>query len=358
MSLLNGLVSGIPGMFLDGLGNLIGSFINNRNQAKAALSQFNMTKELQDRTDRFQRNLISDLPKLNKSAMQNAGFSTAAMDGAFSTAATNATATPPAMGVSEVQMPSFMDKLMQGKQVSILNNQADKEKALADQAKIQAKEMDYDLKVKKAEGYRWYQLVQKRKEEEAKRLALSKGKGSIDEVTVSKENPFPYLSKGSYEIEMGLADSRTDRELMENTSIMHKNQVEDFVHVEQINDPELMKKMSKLPEQQFNQLSFAVKKLMQETSFFDDVKDFRKKIEKYGVDKAYWEIENLKAENGIKILSKAMADYNFELDKSMNLKGIIHKIMDLGDFSFENVAKLFFILAASYFKNGAGLKAW
>lgn len=97
-------------------------------------------------SDQYQRNLISDLPSLNKTAMQSAGMSTSMMDGAFQSATSNATSTSPAGANSQGYYDSqFATTLLSNKNLQKQNELLD-EQINGAKEDVRSKRLDNDLK--------------------------------------------------------------------------------------------------------------------------------------------------------------------------------------------------------------------
>lgn len=90
-----GVSSLIPDFGLQTASNLLQTGVNALLQRNASRRAFNQQKQLMQLSDQYQRNLMQDTPLINKSAMQDAGLSTAALNDPFNGASTNATGSAP-----------------------------------------------------------------------------------------------------------------------------------------------------------------------------------------------------------------------------------------------------------------------
>lgn len=124
----------------------VGSLISAGVGELSSLLNFNRQKELMRLSDQYQRNLISDLPSLNKSAMQSAGMSTSMMDGAFQSATSNAASTAPAGANSQGYYDSqFATTLLSNKNLQKQNELLD-EQINGAKEDVRSKRLDNDVK--------------------------------------------------------------------------------------------------------------------------------------------------------------------------------------------------------------------
>lgn len=124
----------------------VGSLISAGVGELSSLFNFNRQKELMRLSDQYQRNLISDLPTLNKSAMQSAGMSTSMMDGAFQSATSNAASTSPAGANSQGYYDSqFATTLLSNKNLQKQNELLD-EQINGAKEDVRSKRLDNDVK--------------------------------------------------------------------------------------------------------------------------------------------------------------------------------------------------------------------
>lgn len=124
----------------------VGSLISAGVGEISSLLNFNRQKELMRLSDQYQRNLISDLPSLNKSAMQSAGMSTSMMDGAFQSATSNAASTSPAGANSQGYYDSqFATTLLSNKNLQKQNELLDEQISGAKED-VRSKRLDNDVK--------------------------------------------------------------------------------------------------------------------------------------------------------------------------------------------------------------------
>lgn len=124
----------------------VGSLISAGVGELSSLFNFNRQKELMSLSDQYQRNLISDLPSLNKSAMQSAGMSTSMLNGAFQSATSNAASTAPAGANSQGYYDSqFATTLLSNKNLQKQNELLDQQINGAKED-VRSKQLDNDVK--------------------------------------------------------------------------------------------------------------------------------------------------------------------------------------------------------------------
>ena len=124
----------------------VGSLISAGVGEISSLLNYNRQKELMRLSDQYQRNLISDLPSLNKSAMQSAGMSTSMMDGAFQSVSSNASSTAPAGANSQGFYDSqFATTLLSNKNLQKQNELLDEQISGAKED-VRSKRLDNDVK--------------------------------------------------------------------------------------------------------------------------------------------------------------------------------------------------------------------
>lgn len=111
-----GIGSLIPDFGLQTASNLLQTGVNALLQRNASRRAFNQQKQLMLLSDQYQRNLMQDTPLINKSGMQDAGLSTAALNDPFNGASTNATGSAPppvAAQMSPIDISSLRTASMQ-----------------------------------------------------------------------------------------------------------------------------------------------------------------------------------------------------------------------------------------------------
>lgn len=124
----------------------VGSLISAGVGELSSLFNYGRQKELMRLSDQYQRNLISDLPSLNKSAMQSAGMSTSMMDGAFQSATSNAASTAPAGANSQGYYDTqFATTLLSNKNLQKQNELLD-EQINGAKEDVRSKRLDNDVK--------------------------------------------------------------------------------------------------------------------------------------------------------------------------------------------------------------------
>ena len=313
--------------------SLVGGAINYGIGELTANSNMRRQRQLMRESDQYQRNLISDLPSLNKSAMQNAGLSTSMLNGAFQSAATNAAATSPAANAATAPYDSsFATSVLTNKNLKKQNDLLD-EQIQGAKEDVRSKKIENDTKEREYKnetsiGYlrmqdylKWYR-AQHPDEDDATAIA----------------NAPTYMSDDVYRFNMGYTSAKLKREYIDNISSISVDTLKQAIADKQLANNEVVNALVKLPVEQFNQVKQAAQKLLNDNDLFVLTKQYLVDEKKYGVEIAKQKLANMKLsfdENSLtykldKILfplqvSEATSKQNYDwkqlLDKLINGNG-------------------------------------
>lgn len=313
--------------------SLVGGAINYGIGELTANSNMRRQRQLMRESDQYQRNLISDLPSLNKTAMQNAGLSTSMLNGAFQSAATNAAATSPAANSATAPYDSsFATSVLTNKNLKKQNDLLD-EQIQGAKEDVRSKKIENDTKEREFKnetsiGYlrmqdylKWYRS-QHPDEDDATAIA----------------NAPTYMSEDVYKFNMGYTPAKLKREFIDNLSSISVDTLKQAVADKQLANNEVVNALVKLPVEQFNQVKFAAQKLLNDNDLFELTKQYLVDEKKFGVEIAKQKLANMKLsfdENNLtykldKVLfplqvSEATSKQNYDwkqlLDKLINGNG-------------------------------------
>lgn len=249
----------------------IGSSIINHKSAQSS------QRGLMSLSDDYQRNLISDLPSLNKSGMQNAGLSTSMLNGAFQSASSNAASTTPAPAPAPVNFDSSLfTSILQAKNLKKQNELLDEQIAGAKQD-VRTKQLSNDdlymtlNDKRKTWKYRAYRS----------RVDLEQPSESGD-VVVSSDAQEDFMSDERYRLVHGLYEQNYHADERETTLRNNKAIFENDILTSQIMDKDVRDALVHAPLETYNQVVQNVRKLRNDNDFFDNVKKYRLEVEKLG----------------------------------------------------------------------------
>lgn len=289
--------------FLTGLGqnaltSVVGKAIDFGVGELTANMNLRRQRKLMRESDAYQRQLIKDLPSLNKSAMQSAGMSTSMLDGAFQSAATNAAATSPAASNS---VGSGLDSSYA---TSVLaNKNLKKQNALLDAqvkgAEEDAKSKAMDNEVKRAQTDDELAFM--------RRVASDNDSFyfSEDNPTVTAQNTNKYMSPKFYAWMRGYSQQNMRSQNFEDVSRETKARFDNVIYAEQFLNKDVRNALVNAPIETYNQVVQNVRKLRNDNDFFDSVKKYREEVEKYGPRAAYLGLINSLTD----IQGKKLANY-------------------------------------------------
>lgn len=260
----------------------VGSLINLGVGEISANLALNRQRKLMRESDAYQRRLISDLPSLNKAAMQSAGLSTSMLNGAFQNAATNAASTSPAApAASGSYDPSFATSLLSNKNLRKQNDLLDKQIKSADED-VKAKQ--YNNKVLKAQT-----------EDTLKTMSLRGFRTRVNHETPPKDGDVvvsapavdDYMSLERKRLIDGLEDDNFNADRRESVLRGNKAFFDNEILSSQIMDKDVMYSLVHAPYQAYIQVVENVRKLRNDNDFFENVKKYREEVEKFGPRAAY-----------------------------------------------------------------------
>lgn len=246
------------------------SFINHKS---AQSSQ----RGLMSLSDDYQRNLISDLPSLNKAGMQNAGLSTSMLNGAFQSATSNAASTTPAPAPAPVDFdPSLFTSILQAKNLK-------KQNELLDEQIAGAKE---DVRTKRISNDDLYMTLNDKRKTWKYRAYRSlvdmEQPSESGDVVVSSDAQEDFMSDERYRLVHGLYEQNYHADERETTLRNNKAIFENDILTSQIMDKDVRDALVHAPLETYNQVVQNVRKLRNDNDFFDNVKKYREEVEKLG----------------------------------------------------------------------------
>ena len=249
----------------------VGSSIINHKSAQSS------QRGLMSLSDDYQRDLIADLPSLNKAGMQSAGLSASMLNGAFQSASSNAASTTPAPAPAPVNFdPALFTSILQAKNLKKQNELLDKQIEGAEQD-VQTKKLTNDdmyinlQDKKKTMKYRAYRS----------RIDLEQPSQSGD-VVVSAPAEVDYMSDERYRLVHGLYEQSYHADERETTLRNNKAIFENDILTSQIMDKDVRNALINAPLETYNQVVQNVRKLRNDNDFFLNVKKYREEVEKLG----------------------------------------------------------------------------
>lgn len=260
----------------------VGSLLNLGVGEISANLALNRQRELMRESDEYQRRLISDLPSLNKAAMQSAGLSTSMLNGAFQSAASNAASSSPAA-------PSAAGSYDSSFATSLLNNKnLRKQNELLDK---QIQSVDEDVKTKQYNN----SVLKAETDDKLKTMSLRGYRTRVNhetpsengDVVVSAPAVDDYMSLERRRLIDGLEDDNFNADRRESVLRHNKAMFDNEVLTSQIMDKDVMNALVHAPYQAYNQVVENVRKLRNDNDFFENVKKYREEVEKYGPRAAY-----------------------------------------------------------------------
>lgn len=249
----------------------IGSSIINHKSAQSS------QRGLMSLSDDYQRNLISDLPSLNKAGMQNAGLSTSMLNGAFQSATSNAASTTPAPAPAPVDFdPSLFTSILQAKTIK-------KQNALLDEQIASAKE---DVRTKQLTNDDLYMTLNDKRKTWKYRAYRSRvdleQPSEPGDFVVSSDAQEDFMSDERYRLVHGLYEQNYHADERETTLRNNKAIFENDILTSQIMDKDVRDALVHAPLETYNQVVQNVRKLRNDNDFFDNVKKYREEVEKLG----------------------------------------------------------------------------
>ena len=260
----------------------VGSLINLGVGEISANLALNRQRKLMRESDAYQRRLISDLPSLNKAALQSAGLSTSMLNGAFQSSSTNAASTSPAAPAAAGSYdPSFATSLLNNKNLRKQNELLQKQ---IDSADEDVKTKQYNNKILRAET-----------EDKLKTMSLRGYRTRVNhetpsengDVVVSAPAVDDFMSLERKRLIDGLEDDNFNADRRESVFRGNKAFFDNEILTSQIMDKDVMYALVHAPYQAYEQVVENVRKLRNDNEFFQNVRKYREEVEKFGPRAAY-----------------------------------------------------------------------
>ena len=285
-----GTSSLIPDFGLQAASNLLQTGVNALLQRNASRRAFNQQKQLMQLSDQYQRNLMQDTPLINKSAMQDAGLSTAALNDPFNGASTNATgsAPPPAAAqMSPIDLSSLRTASMQRGvllgQKELLSAQTHKAEEEATAQKLLNQKTKRDLDDEEEQGKERWRIWHTgltdadRSFYDAQRKDVPVSTNLDEQVVV----PPQYISQQRWDLLSGNTKHRMDAEFSEYTQRHTAAVFDAVIKGEQLNSVDIKAAIVGLPKIQFDKLKQEFDNLQQSYNITESIKQ-------YTIDTAHW----------------------------------------------------------------------
>lgn len=285
-----GISSLIPDFGLQTASNLLQTGVNALLQRNASRRAFNQQKQLMQLSDQYQRNLMQDTPLINKSAMQDAGLSTAALNDPFNGASTNATgsAPPPAapqmspIDISALRTASMQRGVLEG-QKELLSAQTHKAEEEANAQKLLNQKTKRDLDDEEEQGKERWRIWHSGLTAEDKSFYDAQRKDvpvstNLDEQVVV---PAQYISQSRWDLLSGNTKHRMDAEYSEYTQRHTAALFDSAIKGEQLQDKDVHAALVGLPKVQSD-------KLIAELRNLNQYHDITESIKQYTIDSAKW----------------------------------------------------------------------
>lgn len=307
----------------------IGSSIINHKSAQSS------QRGLMSLSDDYQRNLISDLPSLNKAGMQNAGLSTSMLNGAFQSASSNAASTTPAPAPAPVDFdPSLFTSILQAKTIK-------KQNALLDEQIASAKE---DVRTKQLTNDDLYMTLNDKRKTWKYRSYRSRvdleQPSEPGDVVVSSDAQEDFMSDERYRLVHGLYEQNYHADERETTLRNNKAIFENDILTSQIMDKDVRDALVHAPLETYNQVVQNVRKLRNDNDFFDNVKKYRQEVEKLGPRAAllglYNSLTDIQGKQLANTLSRVLMPYLIQ-DKQIDTENKNNDSMN----SYNNILERF-----------------
>lgn len=329
--------------------SLIGGAINYGLGELTANSNMRRQRQLMRESDQYQRNLVSDLPSLNKSAMQSAGLSTSMLNGAFQSAATNAAATSPAANAATAPYDSsFATSVLTNKNLKKQNDLLD-EQIQGAKEDVRSKKIENDTKEREYNnetsiGYlrmqnylKWYRSQHP----------------DEDDATVTANAP-SYMSDDVYKFNMGYTPTKLRREYIDDITSISADNLKQAVADKQLSNNEVINAIVKLPIEQFNEVKQAAQKLLNDNVLFEATKQYLIDEKKYGIYIAKQKLANMKLDYDANNLAFKLDKILFPLQvkeatskQNYDWKQLLDKLLN-GNGDWKDTLRLTVVMLASF----------
>ena len=302
---------------------VFGNINNKRAKSMAALN------------DRYQRQLLEDVPSLNKKGLQKAGLSVSALNGnAFNSVSSNSSAAAPEMTAPQVDTGQLLQMATLPDQKKLL-----KEQVKGVELDNSKKALENDIASNKAKLYG--------------KMALDYGSKSFDDEGIEKDaqlldnvdivaaapEPRP-MDYEAYQVVTGNKRLQDESERGGFSYNITHSKLMKTIEDNQLLDKRLINKMSNMPAKQYDRLVEDIaniqkknRELNNENWFFHQVKNYRIQCEKYGADKAKIDYE--------------LFAYQFKQTKNFDFRNFVSNLVDGEDWSWKDAVKVLVAVAAS-----------
>lgn len=285
-----GIGSLLPDFGLQAASGLLQTGVNALLQRNASRRAFNQQKQLMQLSDQYQRNLMQDTPLINKSAMQDAGLSTAALNDPFNGASTNATgsAPPPAaaqmspIDISALRTASMQRGVLEG-QKELLSAQTHKAEEEANAQKLLNQKTKRDLDDEEEQGKERWRIWHSGLSPEDQSYYDAMRKDVPQSTTLDEQvvvNP-QYISQQRWDLLSGNTKHRMDAEYSEYTQRHTAALFDSVIKGEQLEDKDVHAALVGLPKAQSD-------KLIAELRNLNQYHDITESIKQYTIDSAKW----------------------------------------------------------------------
>lgn len=330
----------------------IGSSIINNRSAKQS------QQSLMSSSDDYQRNLIADLPSLNKAGLQNAGLSTSMLNGAFQSASSNAASTTPAPPPAPVNFdPTLFTSILQAKTIKKQYELLD-EQVKGAREDVRAKELANDEASinlndkKKLWRYRAFRS----------RINLEQSSEPGDTVVTAPAED-DYMSDERYQLVHGLYEQDYHAKERETTLRNNKAIFENDILTSQIMDKDVRNALINMPLETYKAAVENANKLKNDNVFFNSVKSYRKEVEKLGpraallgIYNSLTDIQGKKLANNLnKVLmpyivrNNQIDTYNKTHDSNNSQNNVLDKLLD-GNGNWRDAVRLSLPIVSSLLK--------
>lgn len=342
----------IPIAALLAAGASIGSSIINNQSAKSS------QRDLMQSSDEFQRNLIADLPSLNKAGMQNAGLSVSMLNGAFQSASSNAASTTPAPAPAPVNFdPAVFTSILEAKNIK-------KQGQLLDE---QIKGAQQDVRAKDIANDDAQITLNDRK----KTMKLRSYRNRINfedppqpgDVVVSAPKIDDYMSVERRNLLQGLEEQKYNADVRETTLRNNKAIFDNDILTSQIMDKDVRNALVNMPLETYKAAVENANKLKNDNDFFNSVKMYREEVEKLGPRAALLGIFNSLTDIQGKALANKLNEvlmpyiiknsqidtYNKTHDSNNSQNNVLDRLLD-GKGSWKDVVRISLPIVSSILK--------
>ena len=304
-----GIGSLLPDFGLQTASNLFQTGVNALLQRNASRRAFNQQKQLMQLSDQYQRNLMQDTPLINKSAMQDAGLSTAALNDPFNGASTNATgsAPPPAapqmspIDLSSLRTASMQRGVLEG-QKELLSAQTHKVEEEANAQVLLNRKTKRDLDDEEEQGKErwriWHGGLSEadRSYYDAQRKDIPQSTTLDEQVVVNPQ----YISQQRWELLTGNTKHRMDAEYSEYTQRHTAALFDAAIKGEQLHNDDVRAAIVGLPKVQFDKLKQELDNLQQSYNITESIKQYTVDTAKWNSKKAEQDFLNSKNDKELK----------------------------------------------------------